>query len=106
MLETLGLKGQFNFVATRDLVENSKPDPEIYKLVLSKLKVKPAQCIVIEDSLTGIKAALAARLNCIAVPNDYTVSILNKTRLIEKKWIVNDLKDLDYVAEKMIKLYS
>ena len=106
VLETLDLKDQFNFIATRDMIENTKPDPEIYKLVLSKLKVKPAECVAIEDSMTGIKAALAAKINCIAVTNDYTKESVNKSKLLDHKWIVNDLKDLENIAEKMIRLYS
>lgn len=106
VLETLKLKNLFNFIATRDLIENSKPDPEIYKLVLSKLKVKPVQCITIEDSLTGIKAALAAKVNCIAATNDYTRDSVNKSRLLERRWIVNNLSDLESVVEEMIKIHS
>lgn len=105
VLETLNLKDYFNFIATRDMVENTKPDPEIYKLVLSKLKVKPAECVAIEDSMTGIKSALAAKVHCIAATNDYTKVQVNKSKLLEHKWIVNDLKNLESVAEEMIKLH-
>ena len=106
VLETLGLKDQFNFIATRDMIEYSKPDPEIYKLVLSKLKVKPLECVAIEDSMTGIKAALAAKVNCIAATNDYTRGSVNKSKLLDHKWIVNDPKNLASISEKMIKLHS
>ena len=61
---------------------------------------------MIEDSLTGIKAALSAKINCIAVPNDYTKEDVNKSNLLERKWIVNDIKNLDSVAEEMIRAYS
>lgn len=103
VLETLELINLFDFIATREKVKRSKPDPEIYKLVLRKLKVKPSECIAIEDSMAGIKAALAAKINCIAATNDYTVDAVNKSKLIDKKWIVNDLKNLDAVSEEMIK---
>jgi beta-phosphoglucomutase len=103
VLETLELKNLFDFIATRDKVKNSKPDPEIYKLVLSKLKVKAMECLAIEDSMTGIKAALAAKVNCIAATNDYTIEAVNSTKLLDKKWIVNDLKNLDGVVEDMIR---
>jgi beta-phosphoglucomutase-like phosphatase (HAD superfamily) len=56
--------------------------------------------------MTGIKAALAAKINCIAVTNDYTKESVNKSKLLDHKWIVNDLKDLENIAEKMIRLYS
>jgi HAD superfamily hydrolase (TIGR01509 family) len=102
VLDTLGIRNLFDFIATRDLIEKSKPDPEIYTLVLSELKIKPSDCIVIEDSPTGIKAAVSAGTNCIAVPNDYTMEDVNKSNLLERKWIVNDIKNLDSVVEDMI----
>lgn len=106
VLNTLGIKNLFNFIATRDLVVKSKPDPEIYELVFSKLKVAPSETIVIEDSLTGIEAALAARANCIAATNDYTKKDVNAGNLLERKWIVNDIKNLDSVVEDMIRANS
>jgi beta-phosphoglucomutase len=103
VLETLGLNNLFDFIATRDKVKNSKPDPEIYRLVISKLKVKAEECLAIEDSMTGIKAALAAKVNCIAATNDYTIEAVNSTKLLDKKWVVNDLKNLNDVVEDMIR---
>jgi HAD superfamily hydrolase (TIGR01509 family) len=103
VLESLELKNLFDFIATRDKVKKSKPDPEIYNLVLTKLKVKPEECIAIEDSITGIKAALAAKINCIAATNDYTIDDVNQSKLLDKKWIINDLKNLDVIVEEMIK---
>jgi beta-phosphoglucomutase len=102
VLESLELSNLFDFIATRDKVKNSKPDPEIYKLVISELKVKAEECLAIEDSMTGIKAALAAKVNCIAATNDYTIEAVNNTKIIDKKWVVNDLKNLDDVVEDMI----
>ncbi|MGA7838056.1 MAG: HAD family phosphatase [Ignavibacteriaceae bacterium] len=106
VLDTLGLKDLFDFIATRDLIKKSKPDPEIYNLVLSKLNVIPGECIVIEDSVTGIKAAVTAGMNCVAATNDYTRDIVIESNLLEEKWIVNDLKQLDSVVEEMIKVNS
>jgi HAD superfamily hydrolase (TIGR01509 family) len=103
VLETLELNNLFDFIATRDKVKNSKPDPEIYKLVISKLKVKAEECLAIEDSMTGIKAALAAKVNCIAATNDYTIEAVNNTKIIDKKWVVNDLKNLNGIVEDMIR---
>ena len=103
VLDTLGLKDSFDFIATRDLIKKSKPDPEIYHLVTSKLNVNPSECIVIEDSVTGIEAAVSANMNCIAATNDYTRDAVKESKLLDEKWIVNDLKKLDRVVEEMIK---
>ncbi len=106
VLETLNLKNFFDFIATRDLILKSKPDPEIYNLVLSRLKIRPEECIAIEDSIAGIKSAIAARIHCIAATNDYTRDLVNDSKLIDSKWIVNDLNKLDSVAEDMLRTYS
>ena len=70
VLDTLQLKEQFDFVATRDDVSNGKPDPEIYQLVAAELGSDPSECLVIEDSPAGVKAAHAAGMSCIGVPSD------------------------------------
>ncbi|HKJ80614.1 MAG TPA: HAD family phosphatase [Ignavibacteriaceae bacterium] len=106
VLQTLGLYNLFDFIATEDLVKKSKPDPEIYKLVLSKLNILPSEAIVIEDSLTGIKSALTAKTNCIAATNDYTRDTVIESKLLDEKWIVNDLNKLDGVVEEMVKAKS
>lgn len=57
----------FQAVATQEDVKKSKPNPEIYNLVLKKLKTKPENCIVLEDSINGINASLNAGINTIMV---------------------------------------
>lgn len=46
---------------------NGKPDPECYLLAAEKLNLKPEQCLVIEDSNVGVRAAKAAGMQCIAL---------------------------------------
>ncbi|MBL8234596.1 MAG: HAD family hydrolase, partial [Bryobacterales bacterium] len=48
-------------------VERPKPDPEIYLRVAQLLGVAPAECVVFEDSATGIQAARAAGARVVAV---------------------------------------
>ena len=57
----------FDLVVCADEVGNPKPDPEIFLLSAKKLNVNPRDCIVIEDSIFGIKAAKKANMKCIAV---------------------------------------
>ena len=63
ILDILNLKDQFDFVATRDDVEHGKPDPEIYFLVANHLDIVPEETLVIEDSPSGVQAALNAGMN-------------------------------------------
>ncbi|MBO0778369.1 MAG: HAD family phosphatase [Ktedonobacteraceae bacterium] len=90
VLEVLGLTDAFDFVASRDDVENGKPDPEIYFLVARELGVPPANCLVIEDSPAGVKAALAADMNVAAVSTPFTRQHLHESGLLPPQHIVDD----------------
>ncbi|MFQ5605452.1 MAG: HAD family hydrolase [bacterium] len=102
VLDILKLRDQFDFIASRDDVENGKPDPEIYLLVARQLQAEAANCLVIEDSPAGVKAALAAGMRCIVVTTDFTRKTVHKSDLIEKGRIVDDPANLGSVAAKII----
>lgn len=102
VLEILDLKHEFDFIASRDDVENGKPDPEIYNLVARQLECIPAECLVIEDSPTGVKAALSAGMRCIAVTTDFTRKAIHDSNVLDKSWIVDDPAKLESVAKQMI----
>ena len=62
----------FDFIATRDDLQRGKPSPEIYQLVSNELAVPPGESLVIEDSPSGARGALAARMWCIVVGTPLT----------------------------------
>jgi beta-phosphoglucomutase-like phosphatase (HAD superfamily) len=64
-LERFDLKQFFINYIGGDEVNNSKPDPEIFLKACDELNLKPSECIVIEDSTNGIKAAKSA--GCFAI---------------------------------------
>ena len=64
-----GLPRHFDFILTREDYTLSKPNPEPYLLALSRSGFKPEECLVVEDSERGFRAALAAKIRCIVVPN-------------------------------------
>ena len=94
VLQAIGLADSFDFVVTNDDVEHNKPEPEIYLLVAQELGVSPAECIVIEDSPSGVRAALAAGMRCIAVGTDFTRDRLHTEGLLGDEWIVDDPEQL------------
>lgn len=71
-LEQRGLLSHFEFVLSGDDVTNVKPDPELYIKASRRLGVRPENALAIEDSANGLKAAKAAGLYCVVVPNPMT----------------------------------
>lgn len=63
---------RFDAVLSGDVVRNKKPDPEIYRLALERTGLRPAECVVIEDSRNGVQAAVAADLPVAVTTNFYT----------------------------------
>jgi len=94
VLQIMGIQDHFNFVITRDEITNSKPHPEIYLQMKNKLKVEADECVVIEDSVTGVKAALSAKMNVFVVTNSITKESVRKSKLLDKKFIIEDPAEL------------
>lgn len=67
VLETAGLRGYFRVVLDGNQVQRPKPDPEIYLLAARLLHAAPGNCIVFEDSLSGVEAARAAGARVVGV---------------------------------------
>jgi len=59
----------FDVVVSADEIVNPKPDPEVFLVSAKKLGVDPKDCVVVEDSVFGVRAAKAAEMKCIAVPS-------------------------------------
>ena len=68
-LAAAGLLPYFHAVATSSDVAAPKPAPDVYLLAASKLGIAPARCLVLEDSPTGVRAALAAGMTPVQVPD-------------------------------------
>ncbi len=82
VLNTLDLTDAFDFVHSAEHETYGKPHPAVYLTVAQNLEVSPLDCLVIEDSLTGIIAGKAARMTVAAIPE--------KTHEVNPKIIVAD----------------
>lgn len=96
VLEKFGIKSDFHAITAADDVVNCKPDPEVFLTSLRSLNqisrdgILPGECLVFEDSISGIKAAKSADMKCVAVSNSY-----DKKSLSEADVIVNGFEGLD-----------
>jgi len=68
LIETLPA-GTFSVVVTGDKVAKGKPDPEAYATAVLALGADAAECVAIEDSIPGVRAAVAAGIPTLAVPH-------------------------------------
>jgi putative hydrolase of the HAD superfamily len=67
-LEHHGLHDRFDAIVTIDDVARGKPSPDIYLTLAERLDVAPELCLVLEDSVHGCEAAIAAGMRVIACP--------------------------------------
>ena len=68
-LDVWGLTQDFTAIVSGQHVAHSKPDPEIVLLTAQKLGVKPARCLVLEDSYNGVRAGAAGGFVTVMVPD-------------------------------------
>lgn len=68
-LEQVGIRGYFSTVITGDMVEHSKPQPDIYLMACRELGADPEETYAIEDSPNGIRSAHAAGMTPLMVPD-------------------------------------
>lgn len=91
ILDSLSLTKEFNVIMGDEHIINSKPHPEIYLRTANILKIKPAQCLVFEDSPTGVLSAKNAGMTIIGLLTYHTKKELNKA-----DYIINDYTDLEF----------
>jgi len=86
-LKEIGLsRDSFHSIITGLDVENKKPFPDIYLKAAKSLGIKPQDCLVVEDAISGIKSGKAAGCRCLAVTSSF-----DSTSLLEADWICESL---------------
>ncbi len=97
ILEKSGLKKYFDFAVSSVDAGKSKPEPDVFLYAAIFLNVPPENCLVIEDSKNGIKAAKAAKMLCIAYSGassegqDQTMADMNFSHFSEMEKQILDL---------------
>jgi HAD superfamily hydrolase (TIGR01509 family) len=94
VLEKFQWDSYFNAVVSGEEMERVKPYPDIFLEAARRLKAHPSQCVVIEDSTNGVRAAKAAGMRCIGFksPNSHNQD------LAEADGIVDDIRSLNLQA--------
>ena len=68
-IKAAGLYDYFDEIVCGDMIEHSKPAPDIYLYAAEKLGLKPEDCLALEDSQNGIRSAYAAGCKTVMVPD-------------------------------------
>jgi len=82
-------KDDFHAIVNGLEVEKKKPFPDIYMKAAEKIGLKPEDCLVVEDAVSGIRAGKAAGCRCLAVTTSF-----DRSALREADWICNSLKNI------------
>jgi HAD superfamily hydrolase (TIGR01509 family) len=83
----------FGTVVDGNEVRRKKPAPDIFLLAATRLGLEPASCLVIEDAVSGVAAARAAGMRCLAVTSSFSASELSAA-----DWIAPDLEHVPATA--------
>ena len=102
IVHSLGLERELDLIITGEDVSRSKPDPEIYLLAAKRLGLPPDECLVLEDSVNGVRAALAAGMNVIAMATPFTSARLHSEKLVAEEWTVHDPAKLAETVRRRI----
>jgi 1-acyl-sn-glycerol-3-phosphate acyltransferase len=92
-LESTGLGALFPVVVSSDEVARGKPAPDVYLEAARRLGALPAQTLVVEDSLNGVRAGRAAGMTVVLVPNRSVPPAPGTAELADA--VVDRLADLD-----------
>ena len=69
VLEKIGVTHLVDVIHSADSEPHGKPDPAVYIGAAKSLNILPEHCVVFEDSVNGVRAAKAAKMKCVAVPD-------------------------------------
>lgn len=84
-LKSFTISNCFTVIITSEDVKNSKPSPEGYLKATNILHLNPKDCVVVEDSPSGVLAAKNAGIDCIAVTNTHTSEELSQaTKVVDQ----------------------
>jgi beta-phosphoglucomutase len=73
ILERLGIGSLFDGIADGNVVSKAKPDPEVFLTAAKMIGVPPEECMVFEDAVAGVEAAIKAGMRCVGIGSEKTL---------------------------------
>lgn len=93
MMEKADLAQYLDFSLSNQDVEKPKPDPEIYNTAIKRLGLKPEECLILEDNINGIQAALASGAHLLKIGTVYDVTyqnIISRIKEVESETVIKE----------------
>ncbi|MFH0794325.1 MAG: HAD family phosphatase [bacterium] len=98
-LRAVGLEGAFPVVVSGEEVRAGKPAPDLFLEAARRLGARPVRCVVLEDSINGLRAARAAGMVAVGVTNTFPARVLQP----EADVLVDSLREMKLeMLEKLI----
>ena len=94
VLNALDIREYFSSITDTSAVTHSKPNPEIYLAAAERIGFEPRKCIVLEDTVSGIRAGKAAGMKVIAITTTHKREDLHEANLIIDDFIELNLESL------------
>jgi beta-phosphoglucomutase len=86
----LNIRQYFDAIVDNTGLTRGKPDPEIFLKAATALNMRPANCVVFEDSISGVKAANSAGMKVVAITTTHKAGELQPVNIL-----INDYADID-----------
>jgi beta-phosphoglucomutase len=96
VLELTGLRPHFAEIVAAEDVGVCKPDPQGYNRAREMLDLSPRRCVVIEDSLPGLRAARAAGLRCVMLATSHPEDACGDADLVWQDFVGHDPAELPW----------
>lgn len=98
ILKKMGIYKYFDVDANGAFLKRGKPAPDIFLRAAKKLKLKPEECVVFEDSLNGIISAKRAKMKCVAISRENKK--IKGADIVIKKFDNNTLNKINKLFSK------
>lgn len=94
IVDSLNLRQYFPVIITAEDITNGKPDPQIYQMAASRLNVDPTECLVFEDTHSGIQSAKNANMKVVAIATTHKAEELTDADIVIPSFEVLDYTQL------------
>jgi HAD superfamily hydrolase (TIGR01509 family) len=99
MLSQLKLLNRFSVIITGEDVANGKPDPAVFRTAAARLKSNPEDVLVVEDAVSGVKAAKHAGMRCLGIATPPKAKLLREAGADD---VVSDFRGLSLNKLKVL----